>query len=65
MKKSEDIFLILAVLFIFVMAVMGMTISYLFSSRARMSAAVYQGMSAFYLAESGLEVTTRYLTRRI
>lgn len=63
MRKQRGYFLILAVIFIFVIGMMGALLSYIFANRARISAAVYNGMGTFYIAESGLEAATRYITR--
>jgi hypothetical protein len=63
MRKQHGYFLILAVVFIFVMGLMGSLIAYLLASRAMVSAAVYEGLQTFYIAESGLEAATRFITR--
>lgn len=61
--RQQGYFLVVAVIFILVMGVMGSIIAYLFSSRGLLSAAQLQGLRAFYMAESGLEIGTRYLSR--
>lgn len=63
MRNQRGYFLILAVIFIFVIGMMGALLAYMFANRARISAAVYNGMGTFYIAESGLEAATRYITR--
>jgi Tfp pilus assembly protein PilX len=63
MRKQRGYFLILAVVFIFVMGLMGSLVAYLLASRAMVSAAVYSGLQTFYIAESGLEAAARYVTR--
>lgn len=63
MRKQRGFFLVLAVIFIFVMGLMGSVIAYLFANRSKVSATVYNGLQAFYLADSGLEAATRYITR--
>lgn len=63
MIKQKGYMVLLAIIFIFVMGVMGTLIAYMFAGRAQINAAVYQGYQAFYVAESGLEAATRYVTR--
>lgn len=62
-KAQQGFMVILAMIFIFVMGIMGIIIAYMFFGQAMITAAVYQGKSAFYIAESGLEAATRYITR--
>lgn len=62
MRRQQGYFLVLAVILILVMAVLGILIAYVFASRARISVAEQQGLQAFYMAESGLEMATRLLT---
>lgn len=63
MRHQRGYFLILAVIFIFVIGLMGVLIAHMFASRAKISAAVNNGLETFYIAESGLEAATRYITR--
>lgn len=63
MRKQRGYFLILAVILIFVMGLMGTLMAYLLANRARVSASLFDGMSTFYIVESGLEAATRYITR--
>lgn len=56
-------FLFIAVFLILVMGLMGSLVAYLTAGRSRVSVDQWNGQRAFYLAESGLEVATRYLTR--
>ncbi|OGT60118.1 MAG: hypothetical protein A3E85_03430 [Gammaproteobacteria bacterium RIFCSPHIGHO2_12_FULL_45_12] len=60
--KQQGYILMLAIIFILVIAVMGNLIAYLFSSRAALSAAQFGGLNAFYTASSGLEIGSRLLT---
>lgn len=61
MRRQQGYFLILAVIFVMVIGVMGTIIAYTFANRAKISAAQYQGLQAFYIAESGLEIASRLL----
>lgn len=63
MRKQQGFMILIAVIFILVMGVMGTIIAFMFANRARVSAAVYNGMDAFYIAESGLGASTRYISR--
>jgi hypothetical protein len=47
---------------IVVMGMMGYAIAYMYSARAKLIAAEYNGLQVFYLAESGAEITARLLT---
>ncbi len=66
MKKNnvsqQGYLLVVAVIFMLVIGVMGSLIAYLFSNRAMLSAAQQNGLRAFYMAESGLQIGTRLLT---
>lgn len=61
--RQQGYFLVLAVIFIMIMGVLGSLIAYNQSEQASISADQYHGLQAFYLAESGLEIATRYLNR--
>lgn len=63
MRKQRGYFLILAVILIFVMGFMGSLMAYLLANRAKVTVATFNGLQAFYIAESGLEAATRYITR--
>lgn len=60
-KKQQGYFIVLAVILILVIGVMGTIIAYLHAGRAKISAAQQQGLQAFYIAESGLEIASRLL----
>ncbi|OGT41973.1 MAG: hypothetical protein A3F42_07280 [Gammaproteobacteria bacterium RIFCSPHIGHO2_12_FULL_37_34] len=60
--KQEGYFLILAVIFILVIGLMGTVIAHLFANRAQLSVAQQNGLTAFYMAESGYEIGSRLLT---
>ncbi len=62
-KKQNGYFLIMAVIFILVIGVMGVVITNLLANRARISAMQLNGLRSFYIAESGLEIGTRLLSR--
>lgn len=61
MRKQRGYFLFIAVILVLVMGSMGVITAYLLASRARMSVALQGGMSAFYVAEAGLEASARAL----
>lgn len=61
-KKQQGFFAIVAVILILVIGLMGTVIAYLFVSRASLSALQLNGLRAFYIAESGLEIGARLLT---
>jgi hypothetical protein len=60
-RHQRGYFLIIAVLLVMVISVMGIIISYSFSNRAKISVAQQQGLQAFYIAETGLEIASRLL----
>lgn len=62
-SKQQGYFLIIAVVFIMVLGLMGVVINYMFSSRATLTTAQYNNLRSFYLAESGLDIATHYLSR--
>ena len=62
-SKQHGYFLIIAVVFIMVLGLMGVVINYMFSSRAILTTAQYNNLRSFYLAESGLDIATHYLSR--
>ena len=61
-RQQQGYFFIIAVLLILLTGVMGSIIAYLFANRARISVAEQYGLNAFYIAESGLEISARLLT---
>lgn len=61
-KREQGYFLFLAVVFIVVIGVMGVLISYMLGNRARLSVAQLNGYQSTYIAESGLEAGARLLT---
>ncbi|GEM_PF-2305355 len=63
-KKSAiaGYFLLIAVILILVMGIVGTIIMHLFSNRMQLSVAQLNGLRAFYMAESGLEIGARLLT---
>src|SRR3990167_2448297 len=61
-RQQQGYFFIIAVLLILLTGVMGSIIAYLFANRARISVAEQYGLHAFYIAESGLEISARLLT---
>lgn len=63
MRKQGGYFLVLAVILIFVMGVMGSLMASLLANRAKTSVSLFNGLQSFYIAESGLEAATRYITR--
>lgn len=60
-KHQAGYFAILAIIFIVIIGFLGLTIVYMFSSGATISSNFVQAAKAFYIAEGGLEKTTRYL----
>jgi len=62
-SQQQGFFLIIAVILMLVLGFMGTAIIYMMGNRAQLSAAELNGFKAFYLAESGIETTMRYLTR--
>lgn len=61
MRNQQGYFLLVAVVLVMVMGAMGVVTAYMVANRARMSVALQGGMSAFYVAESGLEIASRLL----
>lgn len=61
-QQQQGYFLILAVVFILVMGLMGTVIMFSLSNRANISVTQQNGLSAFYIAESGMEIGARLLT---
>ena len=62
-QKQQGYFLFIAVIFILVMGLMGVVVVNLLANRAQISAMQQNGLDSFYIAESGLEIGTRLLTR--
>lgn len=61
-KCQQGYFLILAVIFIFVIGLLGIIIANLFAKRAFFSVTQQNGLNVFYIAESAIEIGTRLLT---
>jgi Tfp pilus assembly protein PilX len=61
-NKQSGFLLIIAVIMIMVMGIMGLVIAYMMSGRSMLGGLQYEGLNAFYLTESGLEIGTRLLT---
>lgn len=59
--RQQGYFLVLAIIFVMVIGIMGVAISQMYATRARISVAQQQGLQAFYIAESGLEIASRLL----
>src|SRR3990167_38335 len=62
LQRQQGYFLILSVIFILVIGVMGSIIAYILANSAPISVAEKNGLGAFYIAESGIEIGTRLLT---
>ncbi|OGT45844.1 MAG: hypothetical protein A3E83_00510 [Gammaproteobacteria bacterium RIFCSPHIGHO2_12_FULL_41_20] len=62
LQRQQGYFLFIAVIFILVIGIMGSLIAYMFSNKAPISVAEQNGLKAFYIAESGLEIGARLLT---
>ncbi len=64
MRKTKGYFLLLAVIFILVMGIMGAVMTSLVAGRATITGYQFNGLKAFYNAESALEITMHYLNRK-